>query len=197
MTAGSYGKRHVFRGRKWLGYVHDRLLHWAERYGWRLEAWAVFSNHYHFVGRAPADRTGGESLRGMLGMLHADTAAFVNGLDGHPGRKVWHNYWETLLTFERSYLARLNYVHQNAVRHGLVAAAREYPWCSAAWFERTATPAQVETIYGFKVDAIRIIDDYEVWKGWGRPGLVCGGSQSGAAAPQSMAGGEDGARAAP
>ena len=77
------------------------------------------------------------------------------------GRQVWFNYWDTQLTFEKSYLARLSYVHQNAVKHGLVRQAHEYRWCSAAWFERTATPAHVKTIYGFKTDRVKIEDDYE------------------------------------
>ena len=54
---------------------------------------------------------------------------------------MWHNFWDTKLTFEKSYLARLNYVHQNAVKHVLVPAANQYRWCSAAWFEQTATRA--------------------------------------------------------
>jgi putative transposase len=83
-------------------------------------------------------------------------------LDHAPGRQVWHNFWETRLTYERSYLARLHYTHQNAVKHGLVPDARQYPWCSAAWFEQTATPAQVKTIYSFKIDTVRVSDDYDV-----------------------------------
>src|ERR1043166_942376 len=69
---------------------------------------------------------------------------------------------ETRLTHPNSYLARLNYVHQNPVKHGLVRVANQYPWCSAGWFERTARPAQVKTIYGFKTDKLKVIDDYDV-----------------------------------
>jgi len=72
-----------------------------------------------------------------------------------PGRKVWHNFRETRLTYEKSYLARLNYAHQNAAKHGLVPLTNLYPWCSAAWFERTVTVAQVKTIYSFKMDKCR------------------------------------------
>ena len=86
----------------------------------------------------------------MLGLLHEKTAKWVNRLDNAAGRQVWHNFRETRLTYEKSYLARLNYTHQNAVKHHLVPLANLYPWCSAAWFERTATPAQVKTIYSFK-----------------------------------------------
>src|SRR5207244_6040960 len=98
----------------------------------------------------------------VLRDLHADTALRINRLDGREGRQVWFNYWETQLTFERSYLARLNYVHQNAVKHGLVPVANQYRWCSAAWFEGTATPAQVKTIYSFKTDRTSVVDDFDV-----------------------------------
>ena len=64
---------------------------------------------------------------------HANTARAVNDLDGLEGRQVWHNFWDKHLTYEKSYLARLNYVHQNAVKHGLAPVANQYPWCSAAW----------------------------------------------------------------
>jgi putative transposase len=64
------------------------------------------------------------------------------------------------------YLARLNYVHQNPVRHGLVPVANQYPWCSAAWFERTASEAMVKSIYLFKIDQVRVMDDFDVAPEW-------------------------------
>jgi len=87
-------------------------------------------------------------------------------LESKPKRKVWHNFWETRLTFQKAYLARLNYVHHNAVRHGLVGVGKQYPWCSAAWFERSATPAQVRLIYGMKIDAVSVMDGYEPLADW-------------------------------
>lgn len=102
----------------------------------------------------------------MLGKLHEKTATWVNRLDSAQGRQVWFNFRETKLTFEKSYLARLNYVHQNPVKHGLVSRAHQYPWCSASWFERTARPAQVKAIYGFKIDRLNIYDDYAVVPEW-------------------------------
>ena|ERR1700730_16057300 len=96
----------------------------------------------------------------FLKHLHSNTARELNRIDDSTGRQVWYNFWDTKLTFERSYLARLNSVHQNPVKHGLVMVANQYPWCSAAWFERTASPAAVKTIYSFKTDKLKIDDDY-------------------------------------
>jgi putative transposase len=166
VTAGTYRKQNHYRGSTRLKVLHRGLLTVAHDFGWQLEAWSVFSNHYHFVAHSPVEKDGAESLSQMLGLLHEKTAKWVNRLDGAAGRKVWHNFWETKLTHQKSYLARLNYVHQNPVKHRLVAVANQYPWCSAGWFERTARPAQVKTVYGFKTDRLRIFDDYDVASEW-------------------------------
>jgi putative transposase len=102
----------------------------------------------------------------MLKELHRTTALCVNQRDEASERSVWFNYRETRLTYQRSYLARLNYTHQNAVKHGLVAVANQYPWCSARWFERTATPAQVNSIYRFKIDQVKVLDEFEPDQDW-------------------------------
>ncbi|MGC4017610.1 MAG: hypothetical protein QM755_24305 [Luteolibacter sp.] len=94
------------------------MIEAADTHNWQLEAWAVMANHYHFVGKAPDN--GAENLRHFLGDLHRQTATWLNRLDNTPGRKVWHNYRESSLTFENSYYARLHYVMNNPVHHGLV-----------------------------------------------------------------------------
>ena len=160
VTAGTLYKENFFHDARRLDYLENELLAKARQYCWQLEAWAVFSNHYHFVGHAIEDA---ETLKPFLTHLHADSSRFINELDQQSNRQVWYNFWETELTFEKSYLARLNYVHQNAVKHELVPVANQYRWCSAAWFERTATPAQFKTIYSFKTDKIRIMDDFNVF----------------------------------
>lgn len=102
----------------------------------------------------------------MITVLHRETAIWVNKLDESPGRVVWHNFRETRLTYQKSYLVRLNYVHQNAVKHGLVPVASQYPWCSAGWFEQAASAAQVKTINGFKTDSLNVYDAYDVCEDW-------------------------------
>ena len=146
ITAGTYDKAHHFRGSDRLAVLHRGLLTVARDYDWQLQAWAVFSNHYHFVGHSPSDKPNAANLPDMLSVLHVKTAGWINKVDQTPGRHVWFNFWETRLTHHKSYLARLNYVHQNPVKHGLVPVANLYPWCSARWFERSASPAVIKSI---------------------------------------------------
>ena len=157
VTGATHGKHHLFRDPKVLTFVHDQLIGLAEQYEWKLQAWAVFSNHYHFVALSPENA---KTLQRLIRHLHSVTAREVNLRDGTAGRKVWHEYWDTRLTYEKSYLARLHYVHQNPVRHGLVKNAIAYPWCSAAWFEQRAIPAFFNTVTSFKIDSVNVPDEF-------------------------------------
>jgi putative transposase len=158
VTAATLDKAHVFRGPERLDYLQNALLRQVRQAGWALEAWAVFSNHYHFVAHA---QQGSALLSDLLRELHRVTSLHVNELDHSPGRQTRFQFWETRLTYESSYLARLSYVHQNPVKHGLVCVANQYRWCSSAWFEQSATEAQVKTLARMKIDRVRVEDDFD------------------------------------
>jgi hypothetical protein len=49
VTASTRHHAHHFKGKERLVVLHRGVLKIAAEFGWRLEAWAVFSNHYHFV----------------------------------------------------------------------------------------------------------------------------------------------------
>ncbi len=50
VTTGTYLRAHHFGDGQRLDLLETSLLSTAARFEWQLEAWAVFSNHYHFVG---------------------------------------------------------------------------------------------------------------------------------------------------
>jgi len=161
MTAGTYLKAPLFTGKLRLDFLHNTLMKTAIEQGWQLEAWAVFANHYHFVARRlPSHFNSTTTLREMVSQVHQETSTWMNGADAAQGRKVWHNFWDSTLTYEKSWIARLNYVHSNPVKHGIVKLARDYPWCSAAWFERVASASWLKTVYAFKTDRLKIEDDF-------------------------------------
>jgi putative transposase len=81
-------------------------------------------------------------------------------MNGTPGRRVWYQFWDTHLTRQGSYMARLRYVNENPVHHGVVSNAANYRWCSAGWFARNASPAFFKAVAKMKTDRIKIIDDF-------------------------------------
>ena len=157
ITASTLYKQPIFDTPPKLHLLQNTLFEVVQAYEWRLQAWAVFGNHYHFVARSPLD---GGSLKQMIRRLHSQSARLVNKMDRAAGRQVWFQYWDTCLTFERSYYARLNYVHNNPVKHGLVPNAELYPYCSAAWFQERAPESFRRKVGAVPWDRVRIVDDF-------------------------------------
>jgi putative transposase len=157
VTGATYQKELFFKEAIELDLLQDLLLKLAENYRWCLEAWAIFANHYHFIAQSPENP---QSLRRFITHFHAMSAKMLNQLQNSPGRRVWYQYWDSRITFQNSYLARLNYVIQNPVKHKVVSCANQYKWCSASWFENNATPAYFKAVTSFKIDSINVIDDF-------------------------------------
>ena len=156
ITAGTLHKHHLFTDATKLNTLQQLLFANAKEHDCSLQAWSLFVNHYHLV----VSCSDGSRLHQMLSRLHTESAIELNRLDQAKGRRVWYQFRDTQLTYERSWLARLRYTHENAVHHKLVSRAANYPWCSASWFERKAPPVFVETVRRIKIDRVNVYDEY-------------------------------------
>jgi putative transposase len=158
VTAATYGKVSIFGSRAKLGLLQQELFEVSQKHEAALQAWSIFPNHYHFIAQFRQPNT----LKLLIRELHSRTARSVNEVDCVPGRKVWFQYWDSRIAEQRSFFARLHYVHRNAVHHGVTRVATNYPWCSAAWFVRHTTPAFRKTILAFPIDKLRTRDNFDV-----------------------------------
>ena len=159
VTARSAEGRDLLGDAAMKDWFQETLFITAKEFGWTLEAWAILSNHYHLIGHSPNGPEGAQSLRDMVRKLHSLTTKELNRRENQAGRtRLWQNFRETCLTHQRSYLARLHYVHQNAVHHKLVALGSDWKWCSAAAFKKEVTPAWLKTITSFQYDEIAAKD---------------------------------------
>ena len=157
ITAGTYQKEHYFHDAERLNLLMDNLFKFSLEYEIKLQAWAILSNHYHFIAMTP-EKPG--TLKKLIQRLHGVTSKEINRMDGKKGRKVWFQYWDTKLTYERSYLARLKYVNYNPVHHGIVENALHYKWCSASWFENNADRSFFKRVKELKINRVNITDDF-------------------------------------
>lgn len=99
----------------------------------QIFAWTVLPNHYHCLVDAP----GVDLLLKSLGKLHGRNSFFWNGEDDARGRQVWCNAAETAMKSEGHFYASLNYVLNNAVRHGYAQKWTDWPYCNAAEYLKT------------------------------------------------------------
>ncbi len=157
ITAGTHRKTCLFDTPQKRDMLTSLLLSELDSHGWALQAWAVMSNHYHVVAHAPADAN---SLARVIRRIHSKSAVALNEVDQVPGRRVWFQYYDTCLTNERSYWARLHYVHENPAKHGVVQFAEEYPWCSMSWFRENADSSLKNRVLSFPCDKVSVVDSF-------------------------------------
>jgi putative transposase len=158
ITGGTLYRQHFFANSNNLRWLQSLLFEAAKSFGWTLEAWALLSDHYHLIASTD-ERT--RELSRWIQRFHSLSAETINRIDGCRGRRVWYQYWDTCLTFEASYWARLNYVTNNPVKHGLVDTALDYPFCSASSIELWWPSAQRKKLRSFRYDRIRVRDDFD------------------------------------
>jgi putative transposase len=103
----------------------------ADRSHWSMVAWVILTDHYHLLLVAPEES--GDIAR-LAGSVHQHTSREWNREDRARGRQVWWNFWDTCITYERSFYARINYIHWNPVKHGLVDRPEDYPFSSYRTF---------------------------------------------------------------
>ena len=157
VTGAILHNEHLLTESRRKEFVLQTLWERSSLLNWNLQAWAVLNNHYHFIAQAPENAM---TLEKLIRQMHSITAIEINRWDNMPGRQVWFNYWDTCLTHERSYLARLHYVHMNPVKHRLTDNAINYPFCSYGWFVDQGDEALKQQVFAQPIDRVKIFDNF-------------------------------------
>jgi REP-associated tyrosine transposase len=155
VTCGTYLKQPLYRAPEDLDLFQSQFFAVAKKHRMMLHAWCFLINHYHLVLGAASN-----SLEAFFRHLHSVAAIELNRRHGAAGRKVWFQYYDTLITNEKSYFARLKYVQENAVHHRVVMNAENYRWCSARWLADNASRGFVRAVREASLERVNVHDDY-------------------------------------
>ncbi|NOG45941.1 MAG: hypothetical protein HND50_11940 [Calditrichaeota bacterium] len=100
------------------------------KYNWQIDDWVILDDHYHFMLSASPNQT--ITIADVIKNLHKFTAMFIRKYKPELTKenKIFHNYWDTCITYERSYYTRLNYIYLNPVKHGYANDPQEYQFGS-------------------------------------------------------------------
>jgi putative transposase len=96
-------------------------------------AWVILPNHYHILVETMDLAIVSEVLR----LLHSRTATTINGHHRQRGRKVWYRFSDRMIRNERHYLATVNYIHYNPVKHSYTDRMSGWPWSSVHEYAET------------------------------------------------------------
>ena len=99
----------------------------ARKYGVRIEAYCLMTNHIHLV--ATPKRK--DSLAKAVGRTHFLYTQYINRMHGRSGH-LWQNRFFSCTLDGAHFLNAIRYVERNPVRARIVRAPWRYAWSSAA-----------------------------------------------------------------
>ena len=138
------------------------LLKYTDKHNWSLHAWAVFTNHYHFIAKSPPDDAGESqkiSHRVPQPIASQDGSMSATALREE---KSEHNYARNKAHL-RSQLLRAIEIRPSESSETCVLwkpLRRIHRGAAPHRFEKTATSATKQTVASFKTDALKIEDDF-------------------------------------
>ena len=127
ITTNTRDRRPLLRKPACAQIVIDSLRWLAENGRIRLMGYVVMPDHLHFVMMLGS----GFTLSGIMDSLKSYTARWINAQLRRRGALWQEQYHDHVVRTPRSYRAKLQYVHANPVRRGLVKNPDEYPFSTA------------------------------------------------------------------
>ena len=126
ITARTKDRMNLFNTYKKCSLFLDRFARRVACFCFEAIGWVLNTNHYHIL----VNVSDGSMLGMFVQNLHSNSARLLNKIDQSEGRQVWYQYWDRCIRSERDLYTRLNYIHQNPVKHGLVSRIDNYEWSS-------------------------------------------------------------------
>jgi len=141
--------------------ILEQLKFYRKKYEFKLCAFVLMPDHIHFIIIAN-EKLVGAILRDMKSMISrrvidtwkatSEGQNLLQQFQLPEAEKRQHRWaiwqagnWTTLLEVESSIETRVEYIHANPVRAGLVAQARDWPFSSARWYaDRCCVGIEIE-----------------------------------------------------
>ncbi|MGQ9701400.1 MAG: REP-associated tyrosine transposase [bacterium] len=123
VTSCTYNKMPYFNTDERKILLYTEILNAFEKISSKLFAWVILDNHYHIL----FEINRGRELGGLIKLINGKSSHEINRLDNCVGRKIWYNYWDTCIRNEKDFYIRMNYIHNNPIKHGYVKIYEDLP----------------------------------------------------------------------
>lgn len=161
ITASTYLKKPFLVSQSSKSHLLESITKGCNKHDWMLEDWVILDDHYHLMLQAPE---GSINLSKMISEIHRFTALWMkkNVEEVESAKRIFWNYWDSCITFERSYFARLNYIYFNPVKHGYVEFPENYLFGSYHYRVGVEKEYLESLRRDYPWDKIKVKDDYGV-----------------------------------
>lgn len=146
ITNTGFGRRHFLLDDTCFQAILDNFKFYNERYKARLMAYVLLVNHIHFVIYFEEEnrlsdymrdfkKFTSRTIRDHLLKNHTELATSIVHEQRHQFFKIWDDRFDDVFLLSRDVCeTKINYIHENPVRAGLVQSPEEYRYSSATFY---------------------------------------------------------------
>ncbi len=118
VSSSTFDKLDIINNSEKRSYLKKLFIEKSRLFSVAIKAWAILDNHYHLLFNLNFEDT----LSKFIGQINSASSRFFNKADNTMNRKVWYKgkYWDTCIRSERDFWLRLNYIHHNPIKHGII-----------------------------------------------------------------------------
>ena len=141
--------------------LRSQIITWPAK----LISWVLMPEHFHAIVN-PQDG----DIKGFIGSLKSLTATRLWDSSHHPGfilerpaadgsiHQVWQDSFKALPLWSSWMIwQKINYIHANPVKAGLVKTAKDYPWSSfRAFYQKSNEPLPVDQDWWWPDDSKKL-----------------------------------------
>ncbi|MBT3251678.1 MAG: hypothetical protein HN729_02930 [Candidatus Marinimicrobia bacterium] len=159
ITASTYQKKKFFIQKEAKEYLKNSIIRAFSEFKWQIDDWVILDNHYHLMVESTDTPV---ELVEIIRRIHRFSAIWLkkNFTEYNALGRIWYNYWDTCVSFEKSYFNRLNYIWFNPVKHGYVEFPEEWEFGSYFTRAREDDKAMQKIINQYRIDQMKIKDDF-------------------------------------
>ena len=119
-----------------------------------LTAWVFLPDHWHCIAgpRSP------ETISGVIKSVKQSSMSGINQSRGTEGELWQPRFFDRALRTVEEYNEKVEYIHQNPVRAGLVSRPQDWRWSSLNEYAGLSPAEQIERC-GLIIDRIRVPSD--------------------------------------
>ena len=126
ITISTLYKKSYFDTDQKKTFIKSALTNSCSTYKYDLIAWVILNNHCHLLLKV----SNSAQLSQFIRSIEGKSAIELNKLLTTPKVKRWYQYWDEGIRDERGFWMRMNYIHQNPVKHGYVQRMKDYKFSS-------------------------------------------------------------------
>lgn len=126
VTVNAFNKRNIFKLDRFKMLYLETLDYCRKKFKFQLFGFVIMRDHIHLLLTPPGKYTISDVMHHVNGVF----ANKYNKITKNSGRVIQRKFWEHIIRNKNDFEEKLNYIHNNPVRAGLVKNLEDWKYSS-------------------------------------------------------------------